>query len=87
MATTNSKISKFCVIGPRVGRVNGEHYRKWFDKETGPGSAEEHAQELLKGRQPGSAPAFVVEVKRVIEVEPHPIVTRAPHKSDFPYED
>lgn len=80
----SAKMNKFCVIGPRVGRVNGEYDRKWFDSED---EAEEHAKSLLQGRQPGSAPAFVVEVKRVVEVEPHPIVVRAPRKADFPTED
>lgn len=75
-----SKMSKFCVIGPKCGRTHGEHERKWFDSEE---AAVEHAEALLKGRQPGSSPAFVVEVKRVVEVEPHPIVTRAPRHGDF----
>lgn len=76
-----SKMSKFCVIGLTCGRVSNEHERKWFESEA---DATEHAQSLLKGRPPGSQPAFVVEVKRVVEVEPHPIVTRTPRRDDFP---
>lgn len=76
-----TKMSKFCVIGPTCGRVSNEHERKWFDSEDAAG---DHAESLLKGRPPGSTPAFVVEVKRVVEVEPHPIVNRTPRRDDFP---
>lgn len=76
-----SKMSKFCVIGPKCGRAEGEFDRKWHDSEA---EAVAHGRQLLKGRQPGAAPAFIVEVKRVLEVEPHPITSRAPSKDDFP---
>lgn len=76
-----SKMNRFCVIGPNCGRYSSEYERKWFDSEA---DAAKHADSLLQGREPGSSPAFVVEVKRVVEVRPHPIVHRAPQSRDFP---
>lgn len=71
---------KFCVIGPKCGRNVSEYDRRWFPTED---EAVEHAESLLRDRQPGSSPAFVVEVKQVVEVKPHPIVARRPTSSDF----
>ena len=73
-------IKKFCVIGPKCGRMSSEYDRKWFESQE---EAEDHARSLLRDREPGSSPAFVVEVRSVVEVKPHPISVRSARKDDF----
>ncbi len=77
-----SNKGKFCVIGPQCGRVTGQHDRKWFDSED---DAVDHAKSLMSGRQPGSTPALVVEVKQVVEIAGPPVTVRRPRETDFPY--
>jgi len=75
-----ANLRKFCVIGPKCGRNVGEYDRKWFESED---DAIDHAKSLMKDRQPGASPAFVVEVKQVVEVESRPITVRRPNTCDF----
>lgn len=79
MVAKNTK-GQFCVIGPNCGRFEGQVGRQWFGTEA---AAIEHAQDLMRGRAPGSQAALVVQVTKVVEVEPHPIVTRNPRAHEF----